>query len=462
MALSTKNWHPNFMKYMEDIIAHPHYKGLPIIRKKDGSPQWLATAQSEIGLGRIKWANDKSIDLGIPVGPGSFAKVMYTIHPTKMKACQICGTLMSISYIYPNANLAKSIKKKFDVEIGIYDSIYSVWDNLIKIGFKHSDIVEFMNSKFNSNFSSSLTKEDILDQCEILCRLGDKSHLGPGAMSNFPDRFDGFHSYNRCHRSLEDKGRSKENLKSYTRDRRAYEYWSDGNIQAANQFMGSAYFQGSSADHIGPISLGFIHDPHYLRRMSSSDNSSKRDRLTRNVIEEVLAIQKETAIYPMSWYSSEIWDFIVENYEYNDDKISGDYRNLLKQNMSNYMYILQEILGTGGQGLKFLIDYLIEPKRSDFKYDYTFDEMGNILSKNNRNITKRASGEFVRFARVAVDSVRTYNDKDNRNIKTNLTIEEMNTIEKIVLLIQDNNNEKAYYSLKQLITEIQSRLIATQ
>ena len=43
-----------------------------------------------------------------------------------------------------------------------------------------------------------------------------------------------------------------------------------------NQFMGSRYFQGTSADHVGPISLGFVHDPRYLRPMTGSDNSAKR------------------------------------------------------------------------------------------------------------------------------------------------------------------------------------------
>ena len=49
------------------------------------------------------------------------------------------------------------------------------------------------------------------------------SLLSPGVMSNAPDRLDGFHSYNKCCRAKEDKGRSKENLNKYGEDRRAYE-----------------------------------------------------------------------------------------------------------------------------------------------------------------------------------------------------------------------------------------------
>lgn len=47
----------------------------------------------------------------------------------------------------------------------------------------------------------------------------EPSMLGPGAMSNAPDRLDGFHTYDRCCRPTADKGRSKENLASYSTDR---------------------------------------------------------------------------------------------------------------------------------------------------------------------------------------------------------------------------------------------------
>ncbi|HFL9475791.1 TPA: Alw26I/Eco31I/Esp3I family type II restriction endonuclease, partial [Escherichia coli] len=57
-------------------------------------------------------------------------------------------------------------------------------------------------------------------------------------MANPPDRFDGFHSFNRCCRSIADKGRTKENLKSYVTDRRVFEYWVDGDWVAADRLMG--------------------------------------------------------------------------------------------------------------------------------------------------------------------------------------------------------------------------------
>ena len=47
--------------------------------------------------------------------------------------------------------------------------------------------------------------------------------LSPGAMSNPPDRFDGFHCDNLCCRGTADKGRHKKNLQTYVTDRRVFE-----------------------------------------------------------------------------------------------------------------------------------------------------------------------------------------------------------------------------------------------
>ena len=96
MARTEKIWHPNFVKYMREIISHPNYKGLAIQINSDGTPNWLATAKSDIGRQRMKWADNKAKELGIPIESGVYAKVMYAVHPTKMKVCQICCLFIHI------------------------------------------------------------------------------------------------------------------------------------------------------------------------------------------------------------------------------------------------------------------------------------------------------------------------------------------------------------------------------
>lgn len=105
-----KIWNKKFVEYMNFIINHPNYKGLSITKKSDGSYSWIAPAKGNIGLARINWAKNKMKELVISENDKSpYSKLMFEIHPTKEKVCQICGNTMSLYYIYINSNFAKSI-----------------------------------------------------------------------------------------------------------------------------------------------------------------------------------------------------------------------------------------------------------------------------------------------------------------------------------------------------------------
>jgi len=132
----------------------------------------------------------------------------------------------------------------------------------------------------------------------------EPSTLSPGAMSNAPDRLDGFHSFNLCCRSKTDPGRSRENLQSYITDRRVFEYWVEGDWVAADRLMGlirsdkhlneAACVNGHAgpcaADHIGPISRGFVHKPEFqlLCRMC---NSAKNNRMSVTDVRHLMAAE---------------------------------------------------------------------------------------------------------------------------------------------------------------------------
>ena len=449
MGKNDKVWHPLFIDYMNMIVEHENYKGLPITRKDNGDLSWIATAKSEIGKKRVEWAHKKATSLGIEIGPGVFQKVMYEIHPTKEKVCQTCGKTMSISYVYPNVSFVKKLEKVFHYETDTLTSIYEIVEDLSN-SFDEKEIYLFFQKTFNIKEKISII-DDLLVQVEQKCRLGKSKLLGPGAMSNFPDRYDGFHTYNRCCRSTEDKGRSAENLKSYTKDRRAYEYWSDGNIHAANSYMGSSFFAGSSADHIGPISLGFVHDSLFLRKMSSGDNSSKRDRLLFEDIQEIINVENLQNVNGMSWYSQLIWSYIKSKYENHVDLIDN-YRLALKENMTNFMYILWILLEKGGEKSKeFLIESFLKPKLEYFQYDYTFGEDGIITNSSPRNFTKATNKEEKRFYRIAFQGVDDYNAKENRNTKPYLSDKEKVVIEEIIKYILSSHYNEAEIKLRKLI-----------
>ena len=214
MAKNNRNWNARFLKYMEMIVNNPNYKGLPIERKKDGSLKWIATANSEIGQERIEWADKKALELGFKLRAGVYADIMLAIHPTKWKVCQTCGKLMSLYYHYPNANFLKALNKTFHCEFSDCDHISNIWDELINRGVRKEELAKFLISKGDLELNyKTAEKDEIINALEYACRKGGKKCLGPGAMSNFPDRYDGFHTYNRCCRAAQDMGRSKENLK---------------------------------------------------------------------------------------------------------------------------------------------------------------------------------------------------------------------------------------------------------
>ena len=462
MPRQARAWNARFLKYMEMIVNNENYKGLPIERKEDGSLSWIATAKSKIGQERIEWADKKALELGFQKRAGVYADVMLAIHPTKWKVCQTCGKEMSLYYHYPNAKFLKLLNKQFNCEFTDCDHISDIWDELIARGVKKVVLANFLIKKGGLPLNpATVPKDEIINALEYVCRKGNKKCLGPGAMSNFPDRYDGFHTYNRCCRASQDTGRSKENLKSYTKDRRAYEYWSDGNIHAANQFMGSGFFDGTSADHIGPISLGFIHDPRYIQPMPSGDNSAKRDRLQIVDIKHIIATEKRTGVYPMSWQSKLIWEYIKNNYERKPNLVPTVYRDALKQNMANYMFILRTILEKcPNNGEDFLIKAYLEPNYKYFEMSYAFNELGEIVKEEPRHYTDRNANETERYRRIAIEAVFDYSEKDNRHNLNDLTSREkfilLSICESIEICMDIPKNKALVISL---VEEIESRII---
>ena len=463
MARETRNWHPRFIQYMNMILHDSSYAGLPIVKKNDGTYLWVTTKQSVIGQQRIAWCEDKARAMGWPIQPGVYADVMLAIHPTKKKVCQICGREMWLYYLYPNKTFLCALNQQFGTDYTECDCIFDIWNDLKEGGVPEIEIARFLIQKGNLNCSAIDGKEKIVWSLEYACRKGSKACLGPGAMSNFPDRFDGFHSYNRCCRKSHDKGRSDENMRSYGKDRRAYEYWSDGNIHAADEFMHSPYFAGVSADHVGPISLGFVHDPRYLQRMEGSENSTKRDHLRIEDVDKMIRIEQRTGICAMSWYSEMLWDYIQMHYKEEPWKVDTCYKDALKQNMANYMYILRRILEANPtDGRMFLQDAFLRPHFEEFAYSYQFNEQGDIIARSPRHITERSQNEMERYCRIAFDSVFEYAEKDNRNAVPKLSETQMGELNHLCLCIQCKKDFSAWTMyLIALVNGIQADLIKT-
>ena len=413
MGRQKRAWHPKFKQYMRFIVEHPNYKGMPFPYKDNGKIRWIVARSSKIGLARLKWWDKKREKLGILKEGPWISKVARIIHPTELrglKPCQICGEELSISYIYPNKNSLKklnTITTKFQFSSykeDIDEIVNALLDSLGKEG------LSAIKKAFNISMSIRINENSIAQYI----KENKKPRLSPGVMCDPPDRLDGFHTYNAPCRPLEDKGRHKSNLARYGEDRRAYEYWSEGDWKAASWLMKEFNKHGLSPDHIGPISLGFSHRPKF-NPLTSSRNSAKNNRMSLHDVKTLIADEKarDTVV---SWHSKFIWDRLKNAVATDSDALKLS--KIMRQNLHNVLIILSEISRKGFD--QFLISNYLHPEFAYYSIRVVdFDsKTGNYkkIEKKEGNL-KQYSNNAKRYIRISLKSLKDYRLVKNRNAK---------------------------------------------
>lgn len=458
-----RNWHPDFREYTEMMVNHPNYQGLYFERDKEGRVKWVVTGKSEKGQLRQTWWDNQCRKLHIPIEKGCYAIAARKIHPTKTKVCQCCGKALSILYEYPDKNLLKKINAHFGLTLNQTD--FTIKD-IIGENCRSKADASFWNDVFSLNLTQSeldgttdalrqkiidLVYKEFVDKCQ--------GPLSPGAMSNCPDRFDGFHSDGLCCREKTDKGRHTDNMKTYTQDRRAYEEWADGDFNLANRLMGEFKKGGKTyicpkcgkrrkmtADHIGPISLGFCHSTNFAP-LCQSCNSSKNNRFTKFDVDKLIALEKSGKTV-ISWHSKVIWDAL--KHKVKNDADAKKLSVVMVQCHQNVLKLFSKIHAATGT------EYLERFLHPEFAfYDYRFDDFDpfhlerlNIIKKELDSANKRKNAE--RYKRVAFESLEEFDVKGNR--KTIFVIDQYEpTVQKIIKLIKSKSYDKADALLKDLI-----------
>lgn len=252
----------------------------------------------------------------------------------------------------------------------------------------------------------------------------EPSLLSPGAMSNAPDRLDGFHSFNRCCRGEADTGRHTTNMKTYTTDRRVFEYWSEGNWIAADRMMGivRARFADHpsadggegppTADHIGPLSLGFTHRPEF-RLLSRSANSAKNNRMTHWDVEYLRGREREGAKV-VSWYAGPVWESLRD--AVTDEETALRLSKVMRDNQRQAISFLGVIRE---RGFATFLASLLELEYAGFVVDFedlVIDDFvtkpGALLSRDRK--TKYAAEQKARRLRIGFEALRSSVGKANR------------------------------------------------
>ena len=448
---------PAFSKYKEFIASHPAYSGMPDLRYPDGRIQWETPSNRKSGEfkdshdKRLQWWKNKAVEIGISTTEDKWiSKVAKRIHPTGIRPCPVCGKELEIRYAY----LSKRFIKRVHL-LDFYNNDIEMTEITHILDFVTEFITEYKNHAIHTlpillsckeapDIPKLSTLSEWLEWIDQKYIPLEPSMLGPGSMSNAPDRLDGFH-YNRCCRKKTDKGRSDANLASYSKDRRAFENWSDGNWITANMLMGyiksnpalrqepCANFGDAhehplpcDADHIGPISLGFCHRPEF-QLLCSPCNSAKNNRLYFSDVQHLIAVES-TGETVTTWYATPVWN-LCKNKVTNAEtalrlsKIMRDNRNIALMLLSKFM--------TSGECL-FLLS-LLNLQYADYQYQIIPDsqEIDNHIVTVDFTY-ETSSLRYVtiqkrRKIRIAFESLSDYATKDNRNgfIYNSPTIEQL-------------------------------------
>lgn len=435
-----------FLDYAKKIVKHPNYVGMPDPIGERGEIQWEAPSNRKSGKFkdthhlRREWWRQKAISIGIDPDTNStwISATAKSIHPFGKKPCKTCGKELEIAYAYPNEHLFQRLRKlryigstfEFSETEHICDLIQRLHHNFGEIIFDDLPRLLSTTSINVPAIPKSINKWKEYLRAQYIPQ--EPRVLSPGAMSNPPDRLDGFHSFNRCCRSTSDTGRSKENLKSYVTDRRVFEYWVDGDWVAADRLMGQVrsnsvfnkedcfnISQGGvhpkpcQADHIGPISLGFNHRPQF-QLLCKTCNSGKNNRMYASDVR--LLIEVELTGEPViSWFAKELWS--LRKGSVNNAETGLRLSKLLRDNRHTYMSLLKSILDGGHHTfLASLLSLEVADFDPEFKNLKTVNHLTHfdLLTRNART-TKYATEQKARRIRIAFSSLVEYHKKENRS-----------------------------------------------
>lgn len=368
-----------FIDYQEMIASSPVYADMPDLRNSDGSIQWEApsnrtpgTKHADTHNRRTAWWKAKAQSIGIDTSQAAWiSRTAKQIHPTKLHPCKYCGKVMSIEYCYLSANLIKKIHKVnldskkirlieqqgcLTLTTSIYDLVTSLFEQFGQSIFGLMPVL--LKCKSQPDIPVAPDLQTLIQWLKQVYVPSEPQMLSPGTMSNAPDRLDGFHSFNRCCRQAQDSGRSKENLASYSSDRRAFANWSDGNWIEANKLMGvisaspdlatqvcrndgdgKLHPRPCSADHIGPISLGFSHRP-VFQLLCRSCNSAKNNRMYLSDVLLLIA-DEQKGENVVSWYAKSIWDILKKRIKSDQDALKLS--KILRDNRHTAISLLDEL-----------------------------------------------------------------------------------------------------------------------
>lgn len=427
-------WSKAFLGYAYALVEQPAYERMPCTRDDEGKLDWTIPSNRTPGsknwdgnAQRKRWWEAKARELGIAVQGKWISQVAKRIHPWGWKPCQTCGRWMRLTYSYPTPKMEAALNtwlpEDEQLDVADYLDIYEVAEHLVGV-LGQTEAVKALSAALPplQGAAPADLAELQRELEERVVRAELRGRLSPGAMSNAPDRLDGFHTYNLCCRARQDTGRSLDNLKTYGVDRRAFEHWSEGDWEAANLLM-SRTTEGTcprcgtdaslSADHVGPISLGFQHTP-FFEAVCTSCNSAKNNRMSLRDVQQLLPLE-ESGTTVISWHAAALWN--AAKGRVRDDAGALRLSKLLNVNQHEFLRLL---LRTRAAGVPDVLMQFLSPEYAELRVEFVGLDRSTLRYEEIRRWPRQETysrSKAARLVRIAFEALDEYAQKEKRNVQ---------------------------------------------
>ena len=168
-----------------------------------------------------------------------------------------------------------------------------------------------------------------------------------------------------------------------------------------------------SADHIGPISLGFAHSPHF-NPLCGPCNSGKNNRMSHQDISELLALE-DAGHTVTSWQIAPLWSSCKT--AVGDDMQAGLLSKLLRIQQHHYLESLYRVVKAE---LPELLLQFLHPEFAHSRIELVGFDPATLKFRDTRLEPRQdgyATSRGARMIRIAFDALRDYGIKPHRNLQ---------------------------------------------
>ena len=413
-----------YIAYMNMIADAPAYKGLPDVRAENGKINWQCSSGQTTSFyrffpGRLDWWIKKADELHLPGTGKSDDRLTIAarlIHPTGKKVCLVCGNERYIGYMYLNSHYAKSLNKlvgktQFEKAMPIYEAARVLVRELGREAARGVILRDFPEKANDAALFDSGDYEAFFRATQHI----RSTKLSPGYMGDCPHRLDGIHDYCTFCRKHNDPGRSDENMRTYHHDRRAFQWWAEGDWKAADSLYNSAgpgvcascgkRVKKISPDHIGPLSCGFKQNS-LFEPLCGRCNSAKNRRFTFANAIRLLEYEKKTHDSAASWQVRVLWDRVKN--ELRDNATAETLSNYMRAMQDYYLRLLRHIASLGRY--EFLTCYL-HPEYANYTVSFAGLDTGTLEYQSVQKVRAVSNGSrslAARSVRIALEELEAY------------------------------------------------------